>query len=254
MQTEPFEPQVTPVKKLFRLKNNRMIGGVCAGFAEYLNLDPVLVRVVWILLVIWGGVGILAYFAGLILMPENPAEAVVARSAERATENSSIIWGILLVLFGLFFLSDEFDFWDFHWFFFWPRFFHWDIFWPTLIILAGIIYIIYVLHKQTETGERLEMPKEWGTGGKRLYRVTSRKMLSGVCAGVAEYLNVDVVFVRLGWVVFTIFANWFSIVSYVVLAIALPTENSESTPARASAASVEPETSENLNFKKEESI
>lgn len=239
-------------KKLFRLKNNRIVGGVCAGFAEYLNIDATIVRIVWVLLVIWGGVGILAYIAGLILIPENPDEEVVERAESSSSGNSAIIWGVLLILFGLFFLSSEFDFWNFHRIFFWPRFFHWHVFWPVLIIFAGIIYIVYVLRKDSESGKQPEMPKEWVVGGKRLYRVTSGKMIAGVCAGVAEYLNIDVAFVRLGWVVFTIFASWFSIITYVVLAIALPTEEAATPSSDATATPVPPESSENTTSETEE--
>ncbi|NMX24908.1 PspC domain-containing protein [Streptococcus sanguinis] len=41
--------------------NNKKIAGVCAGIANYFNLDPTLVRVIWILFVCVGGAGVLAY-------------------------------------------------------------------------------------------------------------------------------------------------------------------------------------------------
>lgn len=57
-------------KKLYRSKN-RIIAGVCAGIAEYLNIDPTVVRVVWTILTLCSlGVGILAYIICWILMPE----------------------------------------------------------------------------------------------------------------------------------------------------------------------------------------
>jgi phage shock protein C len=55
---------------------NRKIAGVCAGFAEYLDLDPTLVRIVWVMLVIFGGCGVLGYVIGWIIMPEEPLAQV----------------------------------------------------------------------------------------------------------------------------------------------------------------------------------
>lgn len=68
------------VKRLFRSSTNRAIGGVCAGFAEYLRLDITLARVLWILAVIFTGIlpGVLAYVVAWILMPEAPPPAGAA--------------------------------------------------------------------------------------------------------------------------------------------------------------------------------
>lgn len=58
------------MKKLYRSKN-RMICGVCTGFAEYLNIDPTIVRVIWALLAFASfGMCLLAYFVAAIIMPD----------------------------------------------------------------------------------------------------------------------------------------------------------------------------------------
>ena len=57
-------------KKLRKSSNNRMLVGVCGGVAEYLNVDPTVVRVVWAVLTAMGGAGLLAYIACAIIMPE----------------------------------------------------------------------------------------------------------------------------------------------------------------------------------------
>ena len=49
---------------------DRKICGVCGGLAEYLNIDPTLVRLVWLLLVLCAGTGVLAYIIAAIIMPE----------------------------------------------------------------------------------------------------------------------------------------------------------------------------------------
>ena len=48
-------------KRRLTRSDNKMLGGVCAGIAEYLDLDPTVIRVVWVLMVFFAGVGILLY-------------------------------------------------------------------------------------------------------------------------------------------------------------------------------------------------
>ena len=59
-------------KKLYKSNFNKMLCGVCGGIAEYLNIDPTVVRLVWVLLSLAGGSGILAYILALIIIPDNP--------------------------------------------------------------------------------------------------------------------------------------------------------------------------------------
>ena len=56
-------------KKLSR-SNNKMIGGVCAGIADYLGLDPTIVRIVWVLMLFFAGFGILLHLILWIIMPK----------------------------------------------------------------------------------------------------------------------------------------------------------------------------------------
>ena len=60
------------MQKQLTKSNNKMISGVCAGIAEYFNLDPTLVRVLWVIFCIAGGSGVLAYIVCLIVMPNAP--------------------------------------------------------------------------------------------------------------------------------------------------------------------------------------
>ncbi len=57
-------------KKLTKSRNDRKLCGVCGGFAEYLNLDATVIRLVWAILVLAGGSGLLAYIIAAIIMPE----------------------------------------------------------------------------------------------------------------------------------------------------------------------------------------
>ena len=59
------------MKKLYK-SNNKMLAGVCAGIAEYFNIDPTLVRLGWVLFCALGGSGILAYIICAIVIPSYP--------------------------------------------------------------------------------------------------------------------------------------------------------------------------------------
>ena len=62
------------VKKLYRSSDNKIIAGVCAGLAKYLDVDPVVVRLVWVIATLISmGLGVLAYIAAWIIIPEEPA-------------------------------------------------------------------------------------------------------------------------------------------------------------------------------------
>lgn len=57
------------MKKLYRSTQQRVLGGVCAGFAQYFNLDPILVRILFVLAFFFGASGLLIYIVSWILMP-----------------------------------------------------------------------------------------------------------------------------------------------------------------------------------------
>ena len=59
-------------KRLYKSRNNKMICGVCAGIADYFNIDPSIVR--WAVLALAAGTGVLAYIACAIILPEGDTE------------------------------------------------------------------------------------------------------------------------------------------------------------------------------------
>ena len=59
-------------KRLYRSRENRMLGGICGGIAEYFNIDPTLVRLGLVLFCALGGSGFIAYIIAAIIMPEQP--------------------------------------------------------------------------------------------------------------------------------------------------------------------------------------
>lgn len=58
------------MKRLTRPKNNKVIAGVCAGIANYFNIDPVLVRIIWLVLLLFFGIGLFGYLLLWVVMPE----------------------------------------------------------------------------------------------------------------------------------------------------------------------------------------
>ena len=59
-------------KRLYKSRNDKMLGGVCGGIAEYFDIDPTLVRLGWVLFCALGGSGFLAYIIAAIIIPEQP--------------------------------------------------------------------------------------------------------------------------------------------------------------------------------------
>ena len=62
-------------KKLYRNTSNKMIAGVCSGLAEYINIDPTIVRLIWALVGLTGA-GILAYLVAALIIPEKPSNII----------------------------------------------------------------------------------------------------------------------------------------------------------------------------------
>lgn len=63
-------------KKLYRIKEGKKLVGVCGGVAEYLNLDPTLIRLLWVLLTLCASIGLWAYIACAFIIPEKPDDYV----------------------------------------------------------------------------------------------------------------------------------------------------------------------------------
>lgn len=59
-------------KRLYRSGKERILGGVCGGLGEYFDVDPTIVRLLWILFIFAFGTGILAYLVAWLIVPRNP--------------------------------------------------------------------------------------------------------------------------------------------------------------------------------------
>lgn len=75
-------------KRLYRSRSDRMIGGICGGIGKYLNLDSTVVRLLFVILVLFSaGMAIAAYIIMLFVIPEEPAG--ISAPTPQSTPDSS---------------------------------------------------------------------------------------------------------------------------------------------------------------------
>ncbi len=139
-------------KKLYRSRKDKMIGGVAGGLAEYFDIDPTLVRIIFIVTLFIGGGGFLAYIIMWIVVPEEPFVFVTpdtssqqAAASETGTKTEPPqqpvyddrrhrrrnIGGFVLIIIGVLFLMDNFI----------PRF-HFGDYWPLILIAIGVALLL----------------------------------------------------------------------------------------------------------------
>lgn len=140
-------------KNLNRSQSNQVIGGVCGGLAEYLNVDPILFRVLFVLGFLVGGSGFLVYIILWIALPleiqpinsntnfndnnmndeQNNTEQKTYpdSNSKKPQKNDGNLWGgLILITLGGIFLIDRFV----------PRIDFGDL-WPVILIVVGVILI-----------------------------------------------------------------------------------------------------------------
>ena len=83
-----MHPPIRPGKKLMRSRTDEKIAGVCGGFAEYLEIDVTLVRLLWLAAAFLAGWGFIAYLIAWIVMPEEPEPQRVNSQAQTAAPAS----------------------------------------------------------------------------------------------------------------------------------------------------------------------
>ena len=64
------------MKKLYKSDLDRKLCGVCGGIAEYLGIDSTIVRLIWVVLVVFFGTGILAYIISALVIPDYPNKII----------------------------------------------------------------------------------------------------------------------------------------------------------------------------------
>ena len=74
------QPSSNGTKQLYRLRNGRVVSGVCVGLAAYFGVDPTLVRLAFALLTVFGGLGILLCLCAWVVIPEEGEGASIAEN------------------------------------------------------------------------------------------------------------------------------------------------------------------------------
>lgn len=118
--------------RLMRSRTDRVLGGVAGGIGQHLGIDPVIVRLVFVVLVLAGGSGLLAYLIAWIVIPEAPKDAEPAPARPVAAGDSTArIAGLGLIALGALLLAERLL----------PAF-SWRLVAPLLLIVLGILLLL----------------------------------------------------------------------------------------------------------------
>jgi phage shock protein PspC (stress-responsive transcriptional regulator) len=217
------------MKRLYRSHSNRVIGGVCGGLGDYFSIDPVLIRLVWLLLILFGGIGLVLYLIAWLIIPAIPAEeeAKGEPSASIVSGKGRFWWGLALVAMGVVLWGSQFRF------VYWPMIpgVHLDSrdFVPFALLLVGIYPLYTFARAVSGTGKSSE---------RKLYRSREDRKLGGVCGGIADYFQSDATLVRILFVAGAFF-YLAGVLIYLVLLVALsekpfePSTEEAAPPAKA---------------------
>jgi phage shock protein C len=144
-------------RRLYRSRTDTVIGGVAAGLAKYMNTDPALVRVGWVVVaLITEGVGLIAYLVAWVAIPEEPkvvdgdpalgTDAAPAMGATDAADrpkgrgtSAGLVVGVGLVLLGAWFLVREYL----------PPI-DWSLIWPVVLIGVGVLVLVTSSRRRTD--------------------------------------------------------------------------------------------------------
>ena len=242
--------QSTARAPLYRHPTHQILGGVCGGLAEYLNLDPVLVRLLWVVMTIpTAGAGFLAYIVLWLLLPVGTASGGQHEPAALNFNESSIrrAGSVLVIIGGLWLLANV-GVLPWIWNAFWSVVS--IVFWPALLIGAGLLLLKNQKEWRTGFGEwrsrvRVKMPqasnpvridRESVRNGLRsvqqripLKRSRTDRLWLGVAGGMAQSLRLDANLIRLFWVLFSLGTMGFGVLLYAVLGAVLPVRNVDMT-------------------------
>jgi phage shock protein C len=218
-------------KRLFKSRTNKIIAGVCGGLAEYFDVDPVIMRVLFVLLAFFGGSGIILYIACAIIMPKQVIDmAGLEAPVESRSTNARKLFGIALIVGGSIILFSNLGLFSF---------LHmWDISWslvfPILLILLGMAIIYY---RQAERAPAADQSADFQPSDSQPeppppaapYRIFRRsrtdKKLGGVCGGLAKYFSIDSTLLRLLYIILCLASFGAGVVLYITLVLLVPYES-----------------------------
>lgn len=230
---------------LYRSPNDTMVGGVCAGLANYLGWEPYVVRILWVgATLATGGGGIAAYLALWLLLPVGTVEAGQLRPAAIELNQRSLgrLSYALIGVGGLILLSNLGILPTL-----WSGF--WSIagvaFWPAVLFGIGFMLLnrngadnwrgnVQKAGARFRAGLAEKMPSREAVRSNLgrakskmpLRRSRNDRIMMGVCGGIGRRVGIDANLIRLGWVLLTFFSGGFpGLVAYFVLGLILPEEH-----------------------------
>lgn len=124
------EPASSPMTRITRSRQDRVIGGVCGGLGHYLRVDPVLLRIAAVALALSGGLGVLAYIIAWIVIPEQSGAEPVRTALPDNRHGLAVAVGAALVGLGALLLARE-----------WIPWISAGFFWPVVVVAVGVVVI-----------------------------------------------------------------------------------------------------------------
>jgi phage shock protein C len=222
-------------RMLYRHPTDKRLGGVCGGIGDYLDIDPVLLRLGWILAaIVTGGVAILIYALMWIVLPTGTQkEGQTQKAAIDLGDHVMSKLAYLFIALGVLWLLANTGVLPHLWDGFWAV--ASILFWPAVLIVAGFL----LLRKNGDAasiGEDVRQRMPDGETVKRTVKDTHQRMplkrsvddrvLLGVCGGIAQALKIDPIIVRILWALFSIGSIGVGVIIYVFLAILMPEDKS----------------------------
>jgi phage shock protein C len=194
------------MKRIYRSREDRIIAGVCGGFAEYLSIDPTIVRLVWIFFTIFGGVGILAYIFSIIIISENNNIKAKEIKTDNDYDEKLVLWGVVIIIVGLILFFQNRPMVGMMWHAISGN-------WFNILFAIGLIgFGIYILlNRKDDDKKSLSNLRISG-----LYLSETDKKFGGVCGGIAESINIDSTIIRLIWVLGSLLSAGIGIVLYII--------------------------------------
>jgi phage shock protein PspC (stress-responsive transcriptional regulator) len=230
-------------KRLFRSDTNKIISGVAGGMADYLNLDATIVRLLWVLVTLFtGGAAFWVYLALWLFLPiGDNARGQVADPAIKMDEKSMGIIAWVLIGLGVLWLLSNFGILPTIWAGFSVILkIAGPLFWPLVLIAGGWLILTKLGYTDNLTrkvkdnipeGENVKASVKNGyhtvRGKTPLKRSKDDRMLLGVCAGIAHWLNIDPIIVRILWGIFTLGSLGTGVIIYVIMALIMPEDDSD---------------------------
>ena len=236
---------------LFRHPEDKMIGGICSGLGDYFGIDPILVRLMWIVLTLGtAGTGLLAYAALWLLLPVGTTKTGQRAPAALELNGKNVERaGVALVAVGVVWLLANLGVLPALWSVFWRLM--GLVFWPVLLIGAGILVLKNQqdwrggLVRAVDRMRRGKMRANSGLNGRSLRAGLRRfkdriplkrnredRLVFGVCGAIGQAIGLDSNLVRLIWVAFAIGSIGTGVLVYVMMGWMLPEEKEAVAPVR----------------------